>query len=185
MALFGEAYGDEVRVVTMGTPDKASEAHGTQSTAPAKTFSKELCGGTHVAHTGEIGFFKIVSEGGVAKGIRRIEAVAGHAAHEAVRQLFHTLHEAQALLGASHTTLLPKLQALLDEKKALLKKQQQGGHQRAAFDEATLTKGAHTVVCAISRAYAARHACHVGSAAHTTQSTPCGADGFKSGKTSF
>ena len=146
MALFGEAYGDEVRVVTMGTPEKSSEAQGTQSAAPAKTFSKELCGGTHVAHTGEIGFFKIVSESGVAKGIRRIEAVAGQAAHETVRQLFHTLHEAQALLGASHTTLLPKLQALLDEKKALLKKQQQGGHQRAAFDEVTLIKGAHTVV---------------------------------------
>ena len=75
MALFGEKYGDEVRVVSMGG-DRTR----------AKYFSTELCGGTHVRRTGDIGLFMIVGEGAVAAGVRRIEAVTGKAADRLCRR---------------------------------------------------------------------------------------------------
>ncbi|MGO4843566.1 hypothetical protein AB4144_65950, partial [Rhizobiaceae sp. 2RAB30] len=69
MALFGEKYGDEVRVVSMGTA-----LHGDKA---GKPYSVELCGGTHVSATGDIGLVRLVSEGAVAAGVRRIEALTG------------------------------------------------------------------------------------------------------------
>jgi alanyl-tRNA synthetase len=75
VALFGEKYGDRVRVLTLGDALTADHAHGA-----AAAYSVELCGGTHVARTGDIALFKIISEGGVAAGIRRIEALTGEAA---------------------------------------------------------------------------------------------------------
>jgi alanyl-tRNA synthetase len=99
MALFGEKYGEEVRVLKMGD------------------FSTELCGGTHVQRTGDIGLFKIVSEGGISAGVRRIEAVTGAAALELVQQQEAHARELAALLGGSGDQVLAKVQALLDKLK--------------------------------------------------------------------
>lgn len=103
MALFGEKYGDEVRVLKMGQ------------------FSTELCGGTHVQRTGDIGFFKIVAEGGVAAGIRRVEAVTGEGALAYVQDMEREVKRATQLIGAQPGDLLGKLEKLQLEQKALEK----------------------------------------------------------------
>jgi len=101
MALFGEKYGDDVRVLKMGD------------------FSTELCGGTHVGRTGDIGLFKITSEGGVASGIRRIEAVTGAGALQHVEDEETQLDKMAQLLSASGGNLVDKLQSLFDRQKKL------------------------------------------------------------------
>ena len=102
MMLFGEKYGDEVRVLEIGS-------------------SKELCGGTHVARTGDIGLFKIVSEGGVAAGVRRVEAVAGSVAFDYVQNMEKQLQGSAALLKAQPQEVEAKISALLENIKALEK----------------------------------------------------------------
>jgi alanyl-tRNA synthetase len=111
LALFGEKYGEEVRVVSMGGLD----AHK----GPDKNFSTELCGGTHVRRAGEIGFLKIVSEGALAAGVRRIEAVTGAAALEHVARQEVLLAESAAALKAAPAELPARITALLDERKRL------------------------------------------------------------------
>ena len=100
MALFGEKYGDTVRVVSMGD------------------FSKELCGGTHVANTGVITTFKILSESGIAAGVRRIEALTGDAVFNYYRGLEQELAEAAKTVKATPATLLDRLQHMTEELKA-------------------------------------------------------------------
>jgi alanyl-tRNA synthetase len=101
MALFGEKYGDEVRVLKMGD------------------FSTELCGGTHVSRTGDIGLFKIVSEAGVASGVRRIEAVTGEGALAYVADEERRLGELSSMLSSSGEDVTEKLRQLLDRQKKL------------------------------------------------------------------
>ena len=111
MALFGEKYGDEVRVVSMGE-DHDDDLH-------THAFSVELCGGTHVRRTGDIGFFKIIGEGAVASGVRRIEAVTGPAAEEYVDREEGLLQEAANTLRTSTAELPARLAALLEDRKKL------------------------------------------------------------------
>jgi alanyl-tRNA synthetase len=103
MALFGEKYGDEVRVLRMGD------------------FSTELCGGTHVSRTGDIGAFKVVSEGGVAAGIRRVEAVTADAALAYTHQLEGGLHHAAQALKSTVAEVPAKVQQVLDQVRSLEK----------------------------------------------------------------
>ena len=109
MALFGEKYGDEVRVVAMG-----SAAEG-----GATPYSVELCGGTHVRRTGDIGLFKIVSESAVAAGVRRIEAVNGLAAEIWVCEEARMLTEAASALRVPPVELPGRVMALIDERRKL------------------------------------------------------------------
>jgi alanyl-tRNA synthetase len=102
MMLFGEKYGDSVRVLEIGS-------------------SKELCGGVHVQRTGDIGLFKIVSEGGIASGVRRIEAVTGQNALAYLQDLEATASKAASALKVTVPELGDRLQALLDQNKALEK----------------------------------------------------------------
>ncbi|UVE65811.1 alanine--tRNA ligase [Burkholderia pyrrocinia] len=102
MALFGEKYGDEVRVLDLG-------------------FSRELCGGTHVHRTGDIGFFKIVVEGGVAAGIRRVEAITGDNAVRFVQDLDARVNEAAAALKAQPSELTQRIAQVQDQVKSLEK----------------------------------------------------------------
>jgi alanyl-tRNA synthetase len=104
MALFGEKYSAEVRVLTMGDG-----------------FSVELCGGTHAARTGDIGIFRIVSEQGVASGVRRIEAITGSAALTQVESNEDLLSQAGSLVRADNHNLADKLRALIDQNKKMEK----------------------------------------------------------------
>jgi alanyl-tRNA synthetase len=103
MALFGEKYDEEVRVLRIGD------------------FSTELCGGTHVNRAGDIGLFRIVSEGGIASGVRRIEAVTGEGAFDFVVQTDHKLHDVAELLRATREDVEEKVRALVERSRRLEK----------------------------------------------------------------
>jgi alanyl-tRNA synthetase len=111
MALFGEKYGDEVRVVSMGT--------GIRGPRENRTYSIELCGGTHVKATGDIGLLRVLSDGAVSAGVRRIEALTGEAARQYLDQQDQRVRDIAGLLKVSQADVMPRLEALLDERKRL------------------------------------------------------------------
>ncbi len=113
MMLFGEKYGDEVRVLSMG------------SIIEEKNFSIELCGGIHVQRTGDIGLFKITSEGGVAAGIRRIEAVTGRNAVDVVQKTEADIQQINTLLKAQNHQTVEKVAATLEHSHQLQKQIEQ------------------------------------------------------------
>ena len=103
MALFGEKYGDEVRVLSMGD------------------FSVELCGGTHVNQTGDIGLFRVISEGGIASGVRRIEAITGEQAIQRLHEDDLKLQKMAALLKGGRDDVTERLQSLIERSRQLEK----------------------------------------------------------------
>ncbi|MDV2441422.1 alanine--tRNA ligase [Acinetobacter gerneri] len=121
MMLFGEKYGDEVRVLSMG------------SIKDEKNFSIELCGGIHVKRTGDIGLFKITSEGGVAAGVRRIEAVTGTKALEAVQKADSEINHINALLKAQKDQTVEKVEATVEHAHQLQKQIEQLNQKLANF----------------------------------------------------
>ncbi|MEX3015516.1 alanine--tRNA ligase [Gymnodinialimonas hymeniacidonis] len=111
-ALFGEKYGDEVRVVSMGRADTGKGING-------DTWSLELCGGTHVSRTGEIGAFVTLGDSASSAGVRRIEALTGQAAHDYLRGQDHLLAETANTLKAQASDVPERVKALMDERKKL------------------------------------------------------------------
>jgi alanyl-tRNA synthetase len=112
-ALFGEKYGDEVRVVAMGEQIQGSDIEG--------QFSVELCGGTHVANTGEIGLVTVIGESSVSAGVRRIEALTGDAARDYFRLQESNLKAAASVLKVSPSDVASRVAQLVEERKQLEK----------------------------------------------------------------
>ncbi|MGP2544250.1 alanine--tRNA ligase [Yersinia sp. 2541 StPb PI] len=127
MALFGEKYDDQVRVLTMGD------------------FSTELCGGIHASRTGDIGLFRILSESGTAAGIRRIEAVTGEGAIALLHQQTDLLADVAHLVKGDTHNLADKVRAVLDRSKLLERELQQLKDQQAAQESASLSSSAKLV----------------------------------------
>ncbi|MDN5924966.1 MAG: alanine--tRNA ligase, partial [Xanthomonadales bacterium] len=127
MALFGEKYSDQVRVLKMGE------------------FSTELCGGTHVKRSGDIGVFKMVSESGVASGVRRIEAVTGQAALDHIAAEERCLDELSHLLSSSGDDMLDKLRQTLDANKQLQRELESMRSKAAGSSSADLAAAATNV----------------------------------------
>ncbi len=132
LAFFGDKYGDRVRVVRMGD------------------FSVELCGGTHVTRTGDVGFFKLEAESGVAAGVRRVEAVTGQGALESIRRQEKLLDEIAGKLGARDSAALERLEKILAREKELEKKlralEQKLASGGAATDERVREAGGIKIV---------------------------------------
>ncbi len=128
LALFGEKYGNEVRVLSMGDG-----------------YSVELCGGTHAKRTGDIGVFKITSEGGVAAGVRRIEAITGELAWQWLKKTEGTVKQLMSMVKANRDNLVDKLQAVLEQYKTLEKELQQSKAKAASAAGSDLVAQAQKV----------------------------------------
>jgi len=129
MALFGEKYDDEVRVLSMGS----------------NNFSIELCGGTHANRTGDIGFLKIVSESGIAAGVRRVEAVVGQAAYDYIANMEHTINSIAAQVKGNRETVVDKVEAMVTKGRQLEKDVQQLKAKLASGAGTDLAAGAKEI----------------------------------------
>jgi alanyl-tRNA synthetase len=129
MALFGEKYGHDVRTVMVSESNDCQRAR--------EAWSLELCGGTHVHATGQIGFFKILSQSAVSAGVRRIEAVAGLPALRAVQQMDYQLAMAAETLKTSPEELLPRIEKMLAQERQLERELQaaKNSQLRSRFDD--------------------------------------------------
>lgn len=133
-ALFGEKYGDVVRNITIGEP---------------QIFSNELCGGTHVEETGDIGIFLITNESSVAAGVRRIEAVTGRSAYRLIQERFHSIRQTASILSSSPEQLPEKAQSLLStinnlqKENAALRQKLISGEFEKTLDKTTLYNDIH------------------------------------------
>ncbi|QAY65204.1 alanine--tRNA ligase [Paenibacillus protaetiae] len=127
MALFGEKYGDIVRVVQVGT------------------YSIELCGGCHVGNTSQIGLFKLVSESGIGSGVRRIEAVTGRHAYEYLESQFDLLKQAAALLKSSNSDVPKRIEALFAQTKELGRENESLQAKLSRIEAGSLESAAKTV----------------------------------------
>ncbi len=121
IALFGEKYGDQVRVVHINRGEWGREDWGDATQTPDATFasrdSLELCGGTHVARTGEIGFLRVVSEGSIGSGLRRVEALTGRGAEAWAEAQAQSLRDLASRLGVPPTQVIERVETLLAEHK--------------------------------------------------------------------
>ncbi|TCU11877.1 alanine--tRNA ligase [Rhizobium sullae] len=140
MALFGEKYGDEVRVVSMG--------QGVRGTKAGKPYSIELCGGTHVAATGQIGLVRILGESAVGAGVRRLEAVTGETAREYLAEQDERVKSLASSLKVQPAEVLSRVEALIDERRKLereladaKRKLAMGGGQGGSTDAAREVAG--------------------------------------------
>ena len=173
-ALFGEKYGDEVRVVSMGV--EAGSGRG----ANGATYSIELCGGTHVRQTGDIGLLTILGESASASGVRRIEALTGEAARQHLAAQEHVLGEVAATLKTQREDVVARVRALMDERRAMqneladLRRQvaMAGGSGSAAAPEAETVNGIKYLAQVLSgvsgkdlRGLVDAHKAHLGSGA--------------------
>ena len=174
MALFGEKYGDVVRVVTV------------------PGFSVELCGGTHVRNTAQIGLMRIVSETGVAGGVRRIEAVTGARAFELMRERERTLAQVAELVKAPLDGVGKRVQAVLDERRALERRLEDAKRSGGGDRVQELVADAHSVegsriVAALTTAHDAKELQALGDALRERLGTGVGvlAASFADGKTTL
>ena len=127
VAMFGEKYGEEVRVITVSD------------------FSKELCGGTHVDRTGDIGLFKIIEESSLASGVRRIVALTGQKSVEYFQNQFSTLESVQSQLNCSKDSIADRLSQLLGQKKSLEKQLKDKNKRSETFDFESLVQNSKSI----------------------------------------
>ncbi len=143
MALFGEKYGDEVRVVSMGLPDDVER--------PNKPWSIELCGGTHVRRTGDIGLVHIIAESGSSAGVRRIEALTGDGARAHLMAQDARVREVAALLKAKPDDVVDRLKALIEERRTMEKELADARKKLALGGGGAATGGAATPATAVRK----------------------------------